>query len=117
RARRARNRPGRGRIPRGDAPRALPSARPVPVPRPAHRFRHRRAFEADLLAEVLDLDPLTLVEELEELCEQRLLEAEGDRFRFRYPLLREALRGSLTPARRRLLLARLQVVAPTRLAS
>src|SRR5262249_8091070 len=73
-------------------------------------------FDVDLLAAVLHVDPLALVEELEELCAERLLAADGDRFRFRYPLLREALQRSLTPARRRLLQVRLRPVVPTRLA-
>jgi IMP dehydrogenase len=45
-----------------------------------------------------------------------LLVADGDRFRFRYPLLRDALHRSLTPARRRLLHSRLQSTVPVRLA-
>lgn len=73
-------------------------------------------FAPEDLADVLDVDPLALVEQLEELCDLRLLAADGDRFRFRYPLLREALRRSLTPARRRLLHARIPSTVPVRLA-
>jgi hypothetical protein len=73
-------------------------------------------FDPDALAEALDVDALYLVEELEELCERRLLIAVGDRFHFRYPVLREALHRSLTPARRRLLHARLSPTVPVRLA-
>ena len=73
-------------------------------------------FGPDDLADVLDVDPLPLVEQLEELCELRLLVPDGDRFRFRYPLLREALQRSLTPARRRLLHARIPTSMPVRLA-
>jgi len=73
-------------------------------------------FDPEALAEALAVDPLALVEELEELCEHRLLVAEGDRFRFRYALLRDVLHCSLTPARRRLLHARLQRTVPMELA-
>jgi DNA-binding SARP family transcriptional activator len=73
-------------------------------------------FDPDALAEALDVDALYLVEELEELCERRLLIAVGDRFHFRYPVLREALHRSLTPARRRLLHERLSPTVPVRLA-
>jgi DNA-binding SARP family transcriptional activator len=74
-------------------------------------------FAAAELADVLGVDELALVEQLEELCELRLLTPVGDSFRFRYPLLREALRRSLTPARRRLLHARISSTVPVRLAS
>jgi DNA-binding SARP family transcriptional activator len=73
-------------------------------------------FGPDELADVLGVDPLQLVEQLEELCDLRLLAPDGDRFRFRYPLLREALQRSLTPARRRLLHARIPSTIPVRLA-
>jgi DNA-binding SARP family transcriptional activator len=73
-------------------------------------------FGPDELADVLGVDPLPLVEQLEELCDLRLLAPDGDRFRFRYPLLREALLRSLTPARRRLLHARIPSTIPVRLA-
>jgi DNA-binding SARP family transcriptional activator len=73
-------------------------------------------FEAEELADALDVDALALVEQLEELCALGLLSPEGDAFRFRYPLLRESLRRSLTPARRRLLHARIPSTVPARLA-
>jgi DNA-binding SARP family transcriptional activator len=73
-------------------------------------------FGPEDLAAALGVDPLALVEQLEELCELRLLEPDADRFRFRYPLLREALRRSLTPSRRRLLHARIPSTVPARLA-
>ena len=73
-------------------------------------------FAAEELADVLDVDPLALVEQLEELCALGLLAPDGDAFRFRYPLLRESLRRSLTPARRRLLHARIPSTVPARLA-
>jgi len=73
-------------------------------------------FCPDDLADVLDVDALALVEQLEELCEQRLLVPDGEGFRFRYPILGEALRRSLTPARRRLLHARIPSTVPVRLA-
>jgi DNA-binding SARP family transcriptional activator len=73
-------------------------------------------FGAEELADALDVDPLALVEQLEELCALGLLSSDGDAFRFRYPLLRESLRRSLTPARRRLLHARIPSTVPARLA-
>jgi len=68
------------------------------------------------LAEALDVDPLDLVEQLEELCELGLLATDGDGFRVRYPLLRESLRRSLMPGRRRPLHARIPSTVPARLA-
>ncbi|MFL5925351.1 MAG: BTAD domain-containing putative transcriptional regulator, partial [Gaiellaceae bacterium] len=73
-------------------------------------------FEPEELAEALDVDPLALVEQLEDLCALGLLAPDGDAFRFRYPLLRESLSRSLTPARRRLLHARIPSIVPARLA-
>jgi DNA-binding SARP family transcriptional activator len=73
-------------------------------------------FEPEELADALDVDALALVEQLEELCALGLLAPDGNAFRFRYPLLRESLRRSLTPARRRLLHARIPSTVPARLA-
>ena len=73
-------------------------------------------FDAEELADALDVDALALVEQLEELCALGLLSPDGDGFRFRYPLLRESLCRSLTPARRRLLHARIPSTVPARLA-
>jgi DNA-binding SARP family transcriptional activator len=73
-------------------------------------------FGPDELADALDVDPLTLVEQLEELCDRRLLAPDNDRFCFRYPVLGDALRRSLTPARLRLLHARIPSAVPARLA-
>ena len=60
-------------------------------------------FEPEPLAELLDADPTELTEELERLCERRILRIDGLRFRFRYQLVREVLRETISPARRRLL--------------
>jgi len=60
-------------------------------------------FEPELLAHMLAIDPATLTEELERLCERRMLRVEGLRFRFRYELVRRVLLDSISPARRRLL--------------
>ena len=43
----------------------------------------------------------------ERLCERRILRIEGLRFRFRYDLVRQVLRETVSPARRRLLRQRL----------
>jgi DNA-binding SARP family transcriptional activator len=63
-------------------------------------------FEPEPLAALLDVDAAELLEELERLCERRVLRIDGLRFRFRYDLVRRALLESVSPARRRLLRAR-----------
>jgi hypothetical protein len=60
-------------------------------------------FPPETLAEIVDADPSALTEELERLCGRRLLRVDGLGFRFRYELVRQALRESISPARRRLL--------------
>jgi DNA-binding SARP family transcriptional activator len=60
-------------------------------------------FEPELLAALLRVDPAELTEELERLCERRILHVDGFRFRFRYDLVREVLLATLSPARERLL--------------
>jgi DNA-binding SARP family transcriptional activator len=60
-------------------------------------------FEPEPLAAVLGVDPPGLVEELERLCERRILRVDGPRFRFRYGLVRDVLLASLSPARLQLL--------------
>jgi len=60
-------------------------------------------FDPEPLAALLHADPAELTEELERLCERRILRVDGPRFRFRYDLVREVLLASLSPARRRLL--------------
>jgi DNA-binding SARP family transcriptional activator len=64
-------------------------------------------FEPEPLANLLDTDLVQLVEELERLCERRILRVDGLGFRFRYDLVREVLLTSLSPARQRLLRERL----------
>jgi DNA-binding SARP family transcriptional activator len=60
-------------------------------------------FEPTGLAELLTTDAADLVEELERLCEHRILRIDGLRFRFRNELVRQVLLGSISPARQRLL--------------
>jgi len=60
-------------------------------------------FDPEPLAALLRADVAELTEELERLCERRILCVDGPRFRFRYGLVREVLLASLSPARRRLL--------------
>jgi DNA-binding SARP family transcriptional activator len=60
-------------------------------------------FAPEPLAALLRADAAELTEELERLCERRILRVDGPRFRFRYGLVREVLLASLSPARRRLL--------------
>ena len=65
-------------------------------------------FEPATLAELLGADPAKLTEELERLCERRILRVDGLRFRFRYDVVRRVLLESVSPARRRLMLRRLE---------
>ena len=65
-------------------------------------------FEPELLATMLELDVAELTEQLERLCERRILRIEGNGFRFRYDLVRAVLYYSLSPARRRVLRQRLE---------
>jgi DNA-binding SARP family transcriptional activator len=60
-------------------------------------------FAPEPLADLLDLDGGDLIEELERLCERRILRVDGLRFRFRYDLVRQVLLETISPARRRLL--------------
>lgn len=60
-------------------------------------------FDPELLAMLVRVDVTDLVEELERLCERRILRVEGPRFRFRYALVRDAIAQTLSPARRRLI--------------
>ena len=64
-------------------------------------------FEPEPLATLLRADAAELTEELERLCERRILRIDGVRFRFRYELVRGVLLASLSPARQRLLRERL----------
>ena len=60
-------------------------------------------FQPELVATLLGDDATELIEELERLCERRILRVDGFRFRFRYDLVRQVLQASISPARRRLL--------------
>jgi len=64
-------------------------------------------FAPEPLADILSAEPTSLTEELERLCERRILRIDGQGFRFRYELVRRALCESISPARRRLLEERL----------
>lgn len=70
----------------------------------------QQSFEPAGLAALLDVDAAELTEELERLCERRILRVDGVRFRFRYELVRQVLLESLSPARRQLLRERLDRV-------
>ena len=67
-------------------------------------------FEPELLADILDADPAGLIEELERLCERRILRVDGFRFRFRYDLVRQVVKESTSPARQRLLRTQLDTL-------
>ncbi len=64
-------------------------------------------FEPSALADLLDVDAAELVEELERLCERRILRIDGLRFRFRNDLVLQVLLEGISPARQRLLRQRL----------
>ena len=66
-------------------------------------------FDPESLAALLDTDPGTLTEELEQFCARRILRVDGLRFRFRYAIVRNVLVESISPARRRLVLRRLHM--------
>jgi DNA-binding SARP family transcriptional activator len=72
-------------------------------------------FDPEPLAALLETDATQLTEELERLCERRILRIDGLRFRFRYDLVRRALLTSISPARQRLLRERLDHVVVDRL--
>jgi DNA-binding SARP family transcriptional activator/tetratricopeptide (TPR) repeat protein len=63
-----------------------------------------RSFDPEVLAALLETGAVD--EALEQLCERRLLRADGARFDFRHDLIRETLASSLSPSRRRRLHAR-----------
>ena len=66
-------------------------------------------FDPEVLAALLDADPVELTERLEQLCDRRLLRIDGLRFRFRYSIVRDVLAANVFPARRRLLLERAEM--------
>ena len=59
-------------------------------------------FALEVLAAMLEDDLGKVAEELEGLCDRRLLETDGPGFRFRYELMREILCRGMSPTRRRL---------------
>jgi len=65
-------------------------------------------FAPEPLADLIDVDAAELTEELERLCERRILRIDGFRFQFRYDVVRQVLAEAISPARRRLLLRRLR---------
>ena len=67
-------------------------------------------FDPEVLAGLLEADPVELTERLERLCDRRILRIDGLRFRFRYAIVRDVLATSVSPARRRLLLERTQIL-------
>jgi len=71
-------------------------------------------FEPEVLAALLETDPVALVERLEQLCDRRILRIDGLRFRFRYAIQRDVLRAAVSPARDRLLRERAQIVKQRR---
>lgn len=71
-------------------------------------------FEPETLAALLGTDPVELIERLERLCDRRILRIDGLRFRFRYAIVRDVLAASVSPARRRLLQERADLVKKRR---
>ena len=64
-------------------------------------------FEPSVLARMLELEAAALTEDLERLCERRMLRVDGFGFRFRYDLVRQVLLESISPARQGLLRERI----------
>ena len=60
-------------------------------------------FEPEVLAALLETEPIALIERLERLCDRRILRVDGLRFRFRYAIFRDVLAAEVSPARDRLL--------------
>ena len=66
-----------------------------------HASALQQPFRAEALAPMLLADPARTTEELERLCDRKLLVVDGSRFRFRFDIYRHVLLNSLPPARRR----------------
>jgi DNA-binding SARP family transcriptional activator len=66
-------------------------------------------IEPEVLAALLETDPIALIERLEQLCDRRILRVDGLRFRFRYAIVRDVLAAELSPARDRLLRDRAEI--------
>jgi DNA-binding SARP family transcriptional activator len=64
-------------------------------------------FEPSVLARMLELEAAALTEDLERLCERRMLRVDGFGFRFRYDLVRQVLLETISPARQGLLRERI----------
>jgi DNA-binding SARP family transcriptional activator len=71
-------------------------------------------FDAEVLAAMLASDPIELAEQLEQLCDRRILRVDGLRFRYRYAIVRDVLTASVSPARRRLLTDRADAIRQRR---
>jgi DNA-binding SARP family transcriptional activator len=65
------------------------------------------AFAPEDLSELARVDPLVVAEELDRLCDRRLLRVAGFGFRFRYGIVRNVLLQTVSPARRRVVHERL----------
>jgi DNA-binding SARP family transcriptional activator len=61
------------------------------------------SFSASRLAAILDMETAEVAEQLDRLCQRRLLSLDDWRFRFRTRLMREAMADSLSPAGRSML--------------
>ena len=68
-------------------------------------------FEPEVLAALLETDPIAMIEQLEQLCDRRILRVEGLRFSFRYAIFRDVLAAEVSPARDRLLRKRAESFA------
>jgi DNA-binding SARP family transcriptional activator len=71
-------------------------------------------FDAEVLAALLASDPIGLAEQLEQLCDRRILCVDGLRFRYRYAIVRDVLTASISPARRQLLSDRADAIRQRR---
>jgi len=71
-------------------------------------------FGAEEVARLLGVGALEVAEVQERLCEQHLLLAVADEYRFRYPLVREIVRGAVSTGRLKVLQGQLRAVGGLR---
>jgi hypothetical protein len=71
-------------------------------------------FGPEEVARLAGLNPLEVAETQERLCRERVLAVVGEAYRFRYPLVRQIVRDTVTAGRRRLLEHRTRSVGQDR---
>jgi DNA-binding SARP family transcriptional activator len=71
-------------------------------------------FGPEEVARLAGLNPLEVAEAQERLCRERVLAAVGEAYRFRYPLVRQIVRDTVSAGRRRLLEHRIRSIGKDR---